>query len=193
MVHGKAGWDVTLCAFKVSSALTQFDHRSLIGFSDEDAGGVTREGWSVFCDGSLSWQERNGGWAAVLFWNRVIVECRTGYARDGVIRLQTEVNALVMGLKLVKKYRCPTTVVYSDCADAVWAIQRGAVCGGLEPTSLFLGLELLRTQPGWKLRHIGRAENHVANSLARRARIEEWRWNRADAIPLVDLQTVANE
>lgn len=124
MVHGKHGWDVTLSAFKVSSMLMQLDLQSLSGLSVANTGvGVSREGWEVFCDGSWCWQGRSGGWAVALSWNGVLVECRTGFTKTGMVGLQTEVNAINIGMQLADEHRCQTCKIYSDCVNAIRGLQ----------------------------------------------------------------------
>lgn len=81
--------------------------------------------WEVYCDGSWSWRERNGGWAAVIFKNGIIMECRAEFTRTGVTGLETEVKAIVMGMQLAESHNCRNASIYSDCDNDIWYIQGG--------------------------------------------------------------------
>lgn len=184
VTHGKRGWNASWCALKVSSMVSQLDRKRLTGFSSVSIGiDLDDSGWQVFCDGSWSWKERNGGWAAILYCNNVIVECRTGFAGGGIIGLQTELNAIILGLQLAEENGCTSCVVHSDCAEAVWTFQSGHCNDRLNPRVVSLGMNILKMHQGWTLKHILRDQNHLADSLAKRARADGWEWHSKVAIP----------
>lgn len=166
MNNGQKGWTVPYCSFKVMSLLSQFDQRGLVGLSeDEDIA----EEWEVYCDGSWSWQDGCGGWGAVLSRNKLVVECSADSA-GGMSGLQTEMNAIILGLQVAEKHCCVSATIYSDCIAAIWVLQRGEGQEGLTLESLStLALRLLKDTRSWKLKHIFRDANCFADSLARKA------------------------
>lgn len=183
--HGKQGWTPSLPEFKIRSTMAQFDQRKLLGFAESGIGErIANTGWEVFCDGSWSGTGRSGGWAAILARDSVIMECRSGYATGEVSGLQTEINALVLGFQLAVKHGGVSVIFYSDCAGAVWTLQKGERSNRLRSETLSASIRLLAENPGWEIRHIFREENRAGDSLARKARSDLWKWERDDAIPL---------
>lgn len=98
--------------------------------------------------------------------------------------LQAELNALVLGFQMAQNFGSASVTFYSDCAAAIWILQKGVRHGYLKASSLSLAFRLLAKNPGWKLRHILREENSYADALARKARKCGWSWANEDAMPL---------
>lgn len=119
----------------------------------------------------------------MLVRNHIIMTCLSDFDNECVSGLQSEINGIVLGLQLADKFNCKTSTIYSDCVEAIWALQRGKGYETLDYVTLLEGLRLLQKNQGWELRHIFRDENGCADYLARKARQEKWRWNRHDALP----------
>lgn len=73
--------------------------------------------------------------------------------------------------------------LYSDCVEAIRAMHCGSGVLGDFTEEMEAGTKLLRDNPGWRLRHIFREGNGIADLLARFSRAESWSWSNLDAVP----------
>lgn len=65
----------------------------------------------IFCDGSWSLSEQNGGCSAVAIQQDCVLECKAGYLNEFKSVLEAEINGIVMGMKIAKNLKCRSAVV----------------------------------------------------------------------------------
>lgn len=142
-------------------------------------------GWRVFCDGSYFPGVGRGGWATILKKDEMIMACSTNFAKSCSSALQMELNGIVAGLQLAESFKCKSVKIMSDSVEAIWALQRGVGHESLQADVLIKGLNLLKGNLDWELRHVFREGNILADLLAKKANKEEWAWDRKDALPVI--------
>lgn len=97
--------------------------------------------------------------------------------------LAAEINGIVAGMKLAESLSADQVLILSDSAEAIWAVQCGIGIPDECVQIAMQGMELFARYPLWRLQHISREFNGLADLLAKKARSRGWSWSRTDAIP----------
>lgn len=131
-------------------------------------------------------QAKRGGWASVTLSGNSILHGKTGFSDVSSSGFEEELKGMVTALRLAKDKHCLSANFFCDSTDINWRLQSGA--GGGPDNLLNILMEattILRDNPKWNLIHIFREENVVADFLAHKSRIDRWRWESDDAIPMI--------
>lgn len=135
----------------------------------------------IFTDGSSSYRDKSGGWAAVLLYKGHRKEIFGG--KNNTTNNEMELTAILMGIKALKETKAYPVVIYSDsqyCINAVtfwykkwqrngWINSKGEAVKNIDLIKEIISLSGNFTFK-WVKGHIGIPENERADELAGRAR-----------------------
>ncbi|KAL9660875.1 hypothetical protein QQ045_025694 [Rhodiola kirilowii] len=91
--------------------------------------------------------------------------------------LEAEIKALCLGMELAKSLKVSRGTIFSDSSKVIWALNLGCWRGEQR------GFGFLDEHKEWLLGCINRESNKAADWLARKARVDKWRWMDESSIP----------
>lgn len=184
VAHGQAPQSISSCCTHASHLLKQFEFREILGYGPLNSSPRNNSVLArFFSDGSWSKESGIGGWASLLCEGNSVIRCFAACSTDCGSAYETELKGLVSAFRMASALSLGSAIFFSDSTDILWAFQSGS--GPSEQLAHIFeeGVALLRTNPGWRIDHVGRDSNGLADWLANKARTQRWHWEFSYAIP----------
>ncbi|KAL9670598.1 hypothetical protein QQ045_008151 [Rhodiola kirilowii] len=142
------------------------------------------EGWfTVSCDGSWVRESREAGIGVVCRDSRGIVMFAAAHCLDGVSSIfEVEGLAMRLGMELALKKGLKKVIFRSDNVEIISALLAKSILRR-EWSWVKECCEMMESTRDWRLEHVFREANTVADQLASRARERRWSWTSMEAIP----------
>ncbi|CAM8956265.1 unnamed protein product [Rhodiola kirilowii] len=185
IVHGKEGSRIESLQVKLKCMIREFDKGASEACWWDAQVRSAEDELGIFCDGSFDPETKSGGAAAVLLSRSSIDGVRANYLENCNSVLDAELRAIEIGAKMAMELKLPKVKIFSDSREALWAINMGSWRPGTQLSMIKECIRLLDEQPGWVLGGISREANAVADSFAKKARIDKWSWSSLGAVPRI--------
>ncbi|CAM8901772.1 unnamed protein product [Rhodiola kirilowii] len=184
IVHGKEGRNIEHWIARTRWLMMELRGVGLEGKTQPIGKPEIRKGLYIMCDGSFDSESRKAGWSAILCSDGKVERVSAGWWERASSVLEAECMAIEKGLDLANSLKIPRVKLLTDSTEAIWALNLGSWRPGIDLFRIERCIKALDEHQGWSLEGILREDNSAADWLARKARIEQWEWSNALAIPM---------